>query len=201
MLRKRRWLVCCVLATLLTAVSFYVDNAVQLCFEGLQTPAAREFMRQVSRWGDWPSHVVIGLLGAGIAYARKKRAWLIVFLAMVLACALAGSVNRVVKMTTGRSRPSVKVDVGWNGPRLGSKYHAFPSGHAAATSAFFVTLLLARRRIGLALLPIPLLIATSRLYLNAHHLSDVVAGALLGALCAVLIWGVVQRRGEALLTS
>jgi len=200
-LRTRWWLVWFGSAALLIALSFGFDGAVQKWFEEVQTPALRTFMRQVTRWGDWPTHVALGLLGAGIAYARKQHAWLIIFLAMVLSCAVAGSVNRVVKMTAGRSRPSVEVDVGWNGPRLGSKYHAFASGHTAATTAFFGTLLLARRRLGLALLPLPLLIATSRLYLNAHHLSDVVAGGVLGFLCAALTWHLVRSRSGFLLES
>jgi undecaprenyl-diphosphatase len=60
---------------------------------------------------------------------------------------------------------------------------------------FFGVLLFVRRGLGLALLPIPLLIAFSRLYLGAHYLSDVVCGALLGILCA---WIAVQllRPGE-----
>src|SRR5439155_21733813 len=75
---------------------------------------------------------------------------------------------------------------GWHGPRLSSKYHASPSGHVAASTAFFVVLLLANQRIGLACLPIPILIGFSRMYVGAHYLSDVVCAALLGLLCAFL---------------
>lgn len=194
--RTRWWLAFFLLAAVLSAAAFYFDASVQAWFEKIRTPGGQAFMRHVSFWGDWPAHIVAGLIGAGLAYARKNRTWLIIFLAMVLACAAAGLVNRAVKMTAGRARPSVKVDAGWNGPRLSSKYHAFPSGHTAATAAFFATLVLARRRLGLALLPIPLLIASSRLYLNAHHLSDVVVAALLGAFCAFLLWRLVEAKTQ-----
>jgi undecaprenyl-diphosphatase len=46
--------------------------------------------------------------------------------------------------------------------------------------------LLASRRIGLACIPIPILIAFSRMYLGAHYLSDVVCAAVLGLLCALI---------------
>ena len=151
-------------------------------------------MHRVSRWGDWPAHVGLGLLGLGIAYALGNRRWLIICTAMVLACALAGAVNRVVKIGAGRARPSVTHETGWNGPRLSSKYHSFPSGHTASSTAFFAVVVLARRRLGLALLAVPLLIAASRLYVNAHHLSDVVGGALLGFLCALLTWHFISNR-------
>jgi membrane-associated phospholipid phosphatase len=48
-------------------------------------------------------------------------------------------------------------------------------------------LFLAHRRIGLACLPIPILIGVSRMYIGAHYLSDVVCAAILGVLCALLV--------------
>ncbi len=190
--RGLRWLVGLLLAALLLVAAFYCDAAVQAWVTRHQTPGALAFMRQVSRWGDWPMHVALALLGAVIAYAVGSRRWIMICAGMVIACALAGTINRGVKIAAGRARPTVKQDAGWNGPRLSSKYNSFPSGHTAASAAFFGALALARRRVGLALLPVPVLIATSRLYLNAHHLSDVVGGAILGILCALLVWHLIS---------
>ncbi len=106
---------------------------------------------------------------------------------MLIALALAGAAGHVIKLTTGRARPSVKSEEVWNGPRLSSKFHAFPSGHVAASTAFFAVLFFANWRIGLAGLPIPLLIGFSRMYVAAHYLSDVVFAAVLGILCAILV--------------
>jgi membrane-associated phospholipid phosphatase len=58
---------------------------------------------------------------------------------------------------------------------------------AMASTAFFSTLFFARRRIGLACLPIPILIAFSRMYIGAHYLSDVVCAAILGIICALVV--------------
>ena len=151
-------------------------------------------MGRVSWWGDWPLHVIIALIGVAIAYALGSRRWIMICAAMVIACALAGLVNRTIKIATGRARPLVTQDAGWNGLRFDSKYTSFPSGHTAATTAFFGTLVCARRRVGLVLLPIPLLIAVSRIYLNAHYLSDVVGGALVGMLAAFVTWRFFSTR-------
>jgi len=110
-----------------------------------------------------------------------------IFAAMILACALAGAVARVIKISTGRARPSVQTEAEWNGPRFNPRYNAFPSGHTAASTAFFATLALASWRIGLGFLVIPILIAVSRMYVAAHHLSDVVCAALIGIVAAYVV--------------
>src|SRR3954451_17704936 len=145
-----------------------------------QSSGARAFMQAVSRFGDWPEHVAAGLILVGIAYWRGSKRWMRIFAAMLLACALAGISARVVKVATGRARPNVQTEAGWNGPRLSARYNAFPSGHTAASTAFFAALAFASWRIGLGFLAIPLLIAFSRMYVAAHHLSDVAAAALIG---------------------
>lgn len=190
---RRWWYAGAVAGALLLAAAFYFDAAVAAWIVQHQTRAGIAFMRNVSNWGDWPSHVLLGAIGLAIAYGVGSRPWRAIFLAMVVACAIAGLASQTIKMAAGRSRPSVKIDAGWNGPSLKSNYHAFPSGHTASSTAFFAVLCFARRRIGLALLPIPLLIATSRIYLNAHYFSDVVFAAMLGILCAALVWRLMSR--------
>ena len=144
-------------------------------------------MRNVSRFGDWFEHFALGMLLLAIASWRGSKKWTRIFLSMLIALALAGAVGRVVKISTGRARPSVKTEQAWNGPRFSSKFHAFPSGHMAASTAFFGVLFFVNWRIGLVCLPIPLLIGFSRMYMTAHYLSDVVCAAVLGILCALLV--------------
>jgi undecaprenyl-diphosphatase len=120
-----------------------------------------------------------------------------IFAAMILACALAGVTARVVKISTGRARPNVQSEAEWNGPKLSPRYNAFPSGHTAASTAFFATLAFASWRIGLGFLVIPLLIAFSRMYVAAHHLSDVVAAALIGAFAACVVARWMRLRNPA----
>src|SRR5438874_13745535 len=106
---------------------------------------------------------------------------------MVIATSLAGVTVTVIKRNVPRARPSAHTDTRWGGPRFSSKYHSFPSGHVGASTAFFGVLLISRRRVGLACLPIPILIGFSRMYIGAHYLSDVVCAAVLGTLCALVV--------------
>ena len=175
-----------VLGCILTAFRF--DTAVAQFMADHQTPGIRNFMRMVSKCGDWWQHFVVGLVGAAIAWQRKNKQWTRIFIAMLIALSIAGITGRVMKVSTARARPSVKTEqVWWNSQHWSSKYHSFPSGHVDASVGFFGVLFLARRRIGALCLPIPILIAFSRMYLGAHYLSDVVCAAVLGILAAILV--------------
>lgn len=181
------WLIGIVIAAIAIAIAFHFDDAVRDFFAQHQNSVMRNFMRNVSLYGDWPSHVVLGLLLLGIAWRRQSKKWMRIFLSMLLAMAIAGVAGTAIKRTVPRARPSVKSELRWGGPRFSTKYHAFPSGHVGASTAFFGVLIFARRRVGLACLPIPILIGLSRMYLGAHYLSDVVCAAVLGIFCALLV--------------
>jgi membrane-associated phospholipid phosphatase len=181
------WLVGIVISAIAIGAAFCFDDAVRDFIAAHQGRAMLHFMRSVSRVGDWPEHLALGLTLTGIAWLRRNKKWMRIFLSMLLAMALAGVAGHVIKRTIPRARPSVKSELHWGGPRLSTKYHAFPSGHVAASTAFFGILIFARRRIGLACLAIPILIGISRMYLSAHYLSDVVCAAVLGILCALLV--------------
>jgi len=186
------WCLAFFAAALLLVASFYLDATVHAWMTSHQDSALRNFMDAVSRVGDWPGHVALGLILLALAWWRKSQRWTRIFAAMILACALAGIATRVVKISAGRARPNVQSERAWQGPRLNPRYNAFPSGHTAASTAFFATLAFASWRIGAGFLAIPLLVAFSRMYVAAHYLSDVVAAALIGAVAAY----VVARRME-----
>jgi undecaprenyl-diphosphatase len=105
----------------------------------------------------------------------------------VLVPVMAGE---IVKWIAGRGRPFVggKTDVFNFVPFAGTEAHAaFPSAHAITgfALAFAVGALWPRART--AMIAYAVLIAFSRLVLLAHHPSDVVAGALIGIIGAMLV--------------
>ena len=181
------WLIGILIAAVAMVAAFHFDHAMVNFIAQHQDRLANRMMNKVSYFGNWPEHFAVGLFLAGIAWWRGSKKWTRIFLAMLIALALAGLAGRVIKISTGRARPSVKTEEVWKGPRFSSKFHAFPSGHVAASTAFFAVLCFANWRIGLACLPIPLLIGFSRMYVAAHYLSDVVFAAVLGILCAIFV--------------
>ena len=189
-MKPRRIVYCLIgiaVAATAVALSFHFDDSVRDFLIQHQNSTMRKFMQYVSFLGDWPLHAAVGLVSLAFAWRRASEQWTRILIAMLLAMLLAGVAGTAIKRTVPRARPSVHTDARWGGPRFNSKYHSFPSGHVGASTAFFGVLLIARRRIGLACLPIPILIGLSRMYIGAHYLSDVVCAAVLGIVCAIVV--------------
>ncbi len=128
---KRATVFCYLIGTAIAAIaiaaSFYFDDSVRDFIRQHQNRAIRDFMRYVSLFGDWPSHTAVGLVLLWLAWRRGSQKWTRIFLAMLLAMAIAGVAGTVIKRTIPRARPSVKSELHWGGPRFSSKYHSFPS--------------------------------------------------------------------------
>lgn len=106
-------------------------------------------------------------------------------------------VNLGLKPLAGRTRP---YDLGVPLEILVRKPgdFSFPSGHTAAAMAAAVALIPAGKRVFYPMLVLACVMGFSRLYFMVHYPTDVLAGAVCGALCG---WAALSllRRGEAVL--
>jgi membrane-associated phospholipid phosphatase len=193
--RGWRWFLVVALSAAAIGLALFADAPVASWINASTPDGLRRFMRLVSRIGDWQGHFAAGFILAAIAWLRSSKRWLHIFLAMLIACALAGIVARVGKIAIGRPRPSTATEQTWSGPSLQAKFNAFPSGHTASSTAFFVTFLIAAGwRVGAPFLFIPLLIAVSRMIVAAHYLSDVIGGFAVGIIAALFVAERIQIR-------
>jgi membrane-associated phospholipid phosphatase len=103
-----------------------------------------------------------------------------------LAFASAGLVEFTLKHLVGRPRPDAAI-AGLIGPSFAPDIDSFPSGHA--TSVFAVATVFAAYypRLRWVLYGLATATALGRVYLERHYASDIVAGAMLGVLGAVLL--------------
>jgi membrane-associated phospholipid phosphatase len=123
---------------------------------------------------------------------------------LFLAIALPGLVVTIVKRIVGRARPLVAGDDAflykfflWR-----VEYASFPSGHATTAFAAAVAFGVLWPRLRPLLWTYAIVIALSRVIVTAHHPSDVVAGAIAGAIGALLVrdWMAARRLGFSALS-
>jgi membrane-associated phospholipid phosphatase len=184
---------------LLCALSFLFDNNVIAWVARHPSRQITQEARFFTMWGDFPPIVALLLLALLVAWLLK-RPFAIRLLVLMLGSAVAGGlVANILRVLTGRTRPSAKVPPGWYGLRdhgawIAGRYgySSFPSAHTAVAIACIVPLWLLLpplQRIAVAIPAtlIALCIAASRILLNAHHLSDVLTSVWLGILISSLI--------------
>ena len=115
------------------------------------------------------------------------------FFLTVAAVALADLVTLVVKRLVDRPRPFIR----YAEPHVLVPIphdKSFPSGHSATSFAAATMLSLAFPGVAPVLLVLAATVAYSRVYVGVHYPIDVIAGAVLGALSALALRGLVQRR-------
>jgi len=164
------------------------------------TPLSKHGLHLVTQLGSITTIVVLCLVLAGFETFRTRSAWILPFLVVLLGGEEV--LTTAIKDLANRTRPPFDpTAVSGLGP-------SFPSGHSATAAAFYAgaALLLGRRRghvaraaltgvaVGLAVA-----VAESRVLLDLHWLSDVIAGLLLGwawfAACAIAFGGRLLRFG------
>jgi undecaprenyl-diphosphatase len=65
---------------------------------------------------------------------------------------------------------------------------SFPSDHATAAFAIAVAILLRHRKAGVVALALAVLVALARVVVGVHYPSDVLGGAAIGTLAALVLW-------------
>jgi undecaprenyl-diphosphatase len=125
-------------------------------------------------------------LGLALALARRNPR---PFVLVLLADAAGEGIADALKAIVGSNRPR-----GYDPLVAVPHSHAFPSGHATVAFACATVLSAFAPRAAPAFLLLAAAIAYSRLYLGVHWPLDVVAGAAIGTVTALLLLGAARRR-------
>jgi membrane-associated phospholipid phosphatase len=150
----------------------------------------------LSGWFLYPLGIVLLALAAVMAPSlpRLTQGVLAAFVArfgfLFVAIGLPGLFTTIVKRLIGRARPYVGdhddpfnyLPLGWD-----PEYASLPSGHAvtAAAAAIAIGAIWPHSRV--VMWPYALIVMFARVALNVHHPSDVVAGAFVGIVGALLV--------------
>ena len=178
-----------------------IDNGVAKWGNIHASTISTHGLKLVTQLGGIYTVIVLCLVLAVGETIIERSVWVIPFIVAVM----GGEeiLTTTIKQLTDRVRPSFNPAAATLGP-------SFPSGHSATAAAFYATaaLLLGRRRgqparavlTGLAV-GLAVAVAASRVLLDVHWLSDVIAGLVLGwawfAVCAIAFGGRILRFGAA----
>jgi undecaprenyl-diphosphatase len=148
-----------------------------------------------SGWFLWP--LGIALLALAAVPERLPERSRLVLIALVVrfeflfaAIAVPGLIVTALKHIIGRGRPYVggSLDPFHMNPfSWPAAYASMPSGHATTAGAVAVAVATLWPRSRTVMLVYVVVILASRVVLTAHYLTDVLAGAALGAGCAMLV--------------
>jgi undecaprenyl-diphosphatase len=108
--------------------------------------------------------------------------------------ALALGVAQIISHVWERPRPYVAHSGAAHLFIAASPDPSFPSDHATAAFAIAVALMLRHQRVGLLACVMAVALCVARVAVGTHYPGDVVAGALLGSVSALVFWHPTVRR-------
>lgn len=173
---------------------FDSENAVNKWFQAQRTPTGNAVTKVMSMMGNTEYVIAVGVIVALVVLWRTKAWWFA--LVPMIAISVQATVFVIATAVVGRSRPTVeKLDPT---PPTSS----YPSGHVGASTALYVAFalmatrienVLARRILVTLCIVVPFLVSFARLYRGAHHVTDILMGAVNGLVCALLAWNYLRR--------
>lgn len=191
----------------IAALIAFADRPVNAWVAGLDGPLI-EALRAItqignSRWYLFSLPVVMAVAlwqrrrsGGAAALRLDAVAGIAGFL--FAAVAVSGIATNIVKLLLGRARPKMWDEAGIFGLSpfsLDHDFQGFPSGHATTLFALAAALGCVWPRWRTPLYALAALLAFSRVAVNAHYPSDLVAGAMVGIATALLLRHFLARHG------
>lgn len=152
-----------------------IDRKTQRISEKYRSGLLYEFFDGVTSLGSPPLVILITsvLWSVGETFTAKT---------LILGLLISGLIVRTIKKSTDRTRPD-------NHTGLFYSQKSFPSGHS--TSAFMTaTVLNHSYNKPAAFFGLATTVAVSRVYLEDHYLTDIIAGTLIGTIVGITLVGI-----------
>ncbi|MDQ4010117.1 MAG: phosphatase PAP2 family protein [Actinomycetota bacterium] len=173
-----------------------VDHAVSRWIGQLPPSRLDAVMKGVSTAAD---HSVLWFAIAAVLAARKGATRRGALRGVLAIAATSFTANATLKPVLPRRRPPAEESPAYRVFPRRRTSSSFPSGHAASAAAFTTAVGLECRNAGLAIAPLAVAVAYSRIHVRGHWTSDVAVGAAVGSGIALSTrrWWPVRTTDEA----
>ncbi len=190
-----------IVSALASAVAYeWLDLPVAIALHGVSGPL-QSLMRVVTAFGLGAPYLILSGLVAGLFWIAGPRVicWQAIYL--FLAIAGSGLLADLIKPIAGRARPKLWFAdhiYGFTGFGPHADYWSFPSGHSVTAGALVISLSVIVPRLTVVWSAGAILICASRILLDEHYFSDVIAGFYIGIVSASVIAVVLRANGIVL---
>jgi len=183
---NRKGLIWTAIIIALLPVIFLEDNLIRTLLKEHRIHVLFKLMHFLTWLGvGWVLAAVAAIL-LGIGYLRQYSKLIKAAVLSLIALAISGLAVQMIKHLIGRPRPRLVEQgiVSW-GPSLQSGHDSLPSGHALSSFAMAAVLSSFYPTGQWVWYSLAVLVAFTRIYIDAHFASDVFVGAVLGVLIGI----------------
>lgn len=179
----------------------YGDRQLALFMDELVSASAKPLWRNITKIGQAEFYLFLSVVlfvggrammlrNAPLPIARFYANWARLGLFSLICYAMSGIVVHSLKRLLGRVRPKhllSREEYGLSPLNVDWSYNSFPSGHSQTIFVAAMIVILFWPRLWWAFFSFAAVIAFSRVILNAHFLSDVIAGSFIGLVTVLLV--------------
>lgn len=167
-----------IVGVVLTLISFFMDQYFVSLMLLMQNSFLISLFELITLIGNIEIFVPIVLIMSIFFFAKKKK-----ILGMWTSMLSVGAISYLLKFIIGRARPYESQNI----PSIiNTSMSSFPSGHAMIIFSLVPVLVKNFPKKKYYFWSIATLVSFSRVYLNVHYLSDIIAGAFLGYLIGMI---------------
>ncbi|WP_165483045.1 phosphatase PAP2 family protein [Legionella genomosp. 1] len=178
---------------------FFIDKPLAEFFFNIDLRHNYQFLELFTKLGAGFFYFSAFILGIFIfRYIRVNTDWEAKCWFLLLCVLVPSSICGFLKVVLGRARPSMLLEgqyFGFYGFQTHSPFWSFPSGHTTTIMSVAAGLSLLYPRSSSYVLTVGFLVAVSRIILNHHYLSDVLAATYLVFIeLAALLWVLRKKK-------
>lgn len=182
-------------------IGFFFERNLALLIAQYQTYLFIDTFRIITVIGDATWWLVIFVIGLSVSllgpklpllekHNKKFKRYKSIFLYLILSCIVSGFLHHVLKIIVGRYRPRYLFSedlYGFSPLNFDIAMNSFPSGHSQTIFSICVALSIIYPRYLILFLLLAIIVGISRIMILAHFPSDVIFGAYLGIVTAILL--------------